>query len=79
MKRLLPLKVGDLIRIQNQTGPYPRKWDKNGTVIEVYQYDQYVVCIDGSDRITLFLAIKSFYASIHPCILPLKSNPQSRT
>ncbi|XP_060073014.1 uncharacterized protein LOC132552840 [Ylistrum balloti] len=52
-KRLLPLKVGDLVRIQNQTGPYPRKWDKTGTVIEVHQYDQYVVRIDGSGRITL--------------------------
>jgi hypothetical protein len=52
-KHLLPLKVGELVRIQNQIGPYQRKWDKNGTVIEVHQYDQYVVRIDGSGRITL--------------------------
>ena len=33
--RLLPqLKVGDLLRIQNQTGPHPLKWDKTGRIIE---------------------------------------------
>ena len=52
-KRLPPLKVGDLVRIQNQTGPYPLKWDKTGTVIEVRQFDQYVVKVDGSGRVTL--------------------------
>lgn len=52
-KRLPPLSVGDQVRIQNQTGPFPRKWDKTGTVIEVHQYDQYVVRMDGSGRVTL--------------------------
>ena len=66
-KRLLPLKVGHHVHIQNQTGPHPLKWDKTGIVIEVYQYDQYMVKIDGSNRTTLrnrkflrqFLPIKS--------------------
>ena len=48
---LPPLKVGDTVRIQSQTGPYPNKWDK--TVIEVRQFDQYVVKVDGSGRVTL--------------------------
>jgi hypothetical protein len=52
-RRLPPLKVGDSVRIQNQTGPYPTKWDKTGTVIEVRQFDQYMVRVDGSGRITL--------------------------
>ena len=52
-KRLLPLKVGDHVRIQNQTGPYPLKWDKTGTVVEVRQYNQYVVKKDGSNKTTL--------------------------
>ena len=52
-KRLPPLSVGDLVRIQNQTGPHPTKWDKTGLVIEVRQFDQYVVRIDGSGRITI--------------------------
>jgi hypothetical protein len=34
-KRLLPLVVGDHVRIENQTGPHPLKWDKTGVVKEV--------------------------------------------
>ena len=52
-KRLLPLVVGNHVRIQNQTGPHPLKWDKTGIVIEVRQYDQYMVRVDGSGRVTL--------------------------
>ncbi|XP_057312316.1 uncharacterized protein K02A2.6-like [Hydractinia symbiolongicarpus] len=52
-KRLTPLCVGDNVRVQNQTGPYPRRWDRTGSVIEVRQHDQYVVRIDGSRRVTL--------------------------
>ena len=50
---LPPLVVGDCVRIQNQTGPHPTKWDKTGIVVEVRQFDQYVVRVDGSGRITL--------------------------
>ena len=50
---LPPLSVGDCVRIQNQTGPHPTKWDKTGIVIEVRQFDQYVVRVDGSGRVTL--------------------------
>ena len=52
-KHLQPLVVGDHVRIQNQTGPHPLKWDKTGLVIEVRQFDQYVVKVDGSGRVTL--------------------------
>lgn len=52
-KRLAPLAVGDHVRIQNQAGQHPLKWDKTGTVIEVRQFDQYVVKVDGSGRVTL--------------------------
>ena len=52
-KRLAPLKVGDAVRIQNQVGHHPLKWDRTGTVIEVKQFDQYVVRVDGSGRATL--------------------------
>ena len=37
---LPPLKIGDNVRIQNQTGLHPTKWDKTGIVIEVRQFDQ---------------------------------------
>ena len=50
---LPPLKVGDCVRIQNQVGPHPNKWDKTGIVIEVRQFHQYVVRVDGSGRVTL--------------------------
>ena len=52
-RRLPPLRVGDHVRIQNQMGPQPRRWDRTGTVIEVRQFDQYVIKIDGSGRVTL--------------------------
>lgn len=50
---LSPLKVGDTVRIQNQVGPHPTKWDKTGIIVEVKQFDQYVVRVDGSGRVTL--------------------------
>ena len=52
-RTLPPLAIGDCVRIQNQTGPNPTKWDKTGIVVEVRQYDQYVVRVDGSGRVTL--------------------------
>ena len=52
-RRLPPLKVGHHVRIQNQTGNHSTKWDKTGVVVEVRQYDQYVVRMDGSGRMTL--------------------------
>ena len=41
------------MRIQNQTGPHPNKWDRTGIVIEVRQFHQYLIRIDGSGRQTL--------------------------
>ena len=52
-KRLHPLHVGDHVRIQNQIGNFPKRWDKTGTVIEVRQFDQYAIKVHGSGRVTL--------------------------
>ena len=52
-KKQPTLKVEDHVRIQNQIGNNPKKWDKTGIVIEVRQYDQYVIRVDGSGRVTL--------------------------
>ena len=54
-KRLPPLAVSDHVRIQNQIGPHPTKWDKTGTFIKVRQFDQYVyvIRVDGSGMVTL--------------------------
>ena len=52
-QHLPPLKVGDHVRIQNQVGPYPKKWSKTGSIVEVRQFDQYIVRVDGSGRVTM--------------------------
>ena len=52
-KRLPPLAVNDKVRIQNLRGTRPLKWDRTGEVVEVRQFDQYVVRVDGSRRPTL--------------------------
>ena len=74
---LPPLTVGDCVRIQNQTGPHPTKWDKTGIIIEVRQFDQYVVRVDGSGRVTL--RNRKFLRLYHPVIAraPLATLPSS--
>ena len=52
-KSLSPLHVGDRVRIHNRIGPNPNKWDRTGTVIEVHQFHQYLIKMDGSGRQTL--------------------------
>ena len=51
--RLQSLKVGDRVFIQNQTGNHPLRWDRTGLLIDVKQFDQYAVRVDGSGRVTL--------------------------
>ena len=52
-RTLPPLVTGERVVIQNQTGNYPRRWDKTGTILEPKGFDQYSVVTDGSRRITL--------------------------
>jgi len=52
-KALSPQKIGDNVRIQNQTSHHSNKWDWTGIVIEVYKFHQYLIRIDGSGRQTL--------------------------
>ena len=52
-KSLPQLDLGDRVLVQNQSGRFPKKWDKSGTVVEVRANDQYTVRIDGSGRLTL--------------------------
>jgi hypothetical protein len=49
---LSPLRCGDHVLVQNQTGRHPKKWDKTGVVIQVLQYHQYQVRMDGNSRVT---------------------------
>jgi len=83
-KQLKPLVVGDTVRIQNQTGQFPTKWDKTGCVIEVRQFNQYVVKVDGSGRVTLrnrkFLRkYTPVYSKPNPMNDMLNIIPQRRT
>ena len=52
-KALPSLEVGHRVAIQNQTGSKPTKWDRTGTVLEVRDFDKYIVKVDGSGRLTL--------------------------
>ena len=46
------MQCGDHVFVQNQTGTSPGKWDKVGRVVEILPFDQYVIKVDGSGRIT---------------------------
>ena len=52
-RQMTPLEVGNVVQIQNQTGPHKLKWDKSGVVVECLGNSQYKVKVDGSGRITL--------------------------
>ena len=52
-RHLPKLACGDLVFVQNQTGAHPNKWDRSGIVIEPKDYDQYLVKLDGTGRLTL--------------------------
>ena len=52
-KSLPNLEAGDRVAIQNQSGNRPTKWDRSGTVLEVRDFDKYIVKVDGSGRLTL--------------------------
>ena len=76
-RRLPSLAVGDIVRIQNQTGNHPLKWDKTGRVVEVRQFDQYLVRVDVSGRTTLrnrkFLRkYSAVYDATPPTQLPMR-------
>merc|ERR1712030_298547 len=51
-KKLVPLEVGMKVYVQNQVGNKPRRWDKTGTIVECKDFDQYLVKMDGSGRLT---------------------------
>ena len=52
-KDLPPLKNGDRVFMQNQTGNHPKKWDRTGTITECLQHNQYSVVNDQSGKLTL--------------------------
>ena len=51
-RALAPLKVGDTMMVQNQSGNHPLRWDKRGTAMKCEGFGQYQKMIDGSRRLT---------------------------
>jgi len=63
-KELVKLDVHDVVKVQNQVGNYPSRWDITGTIVEVKPYDQYVIKVHGSGRLTT--RNRKFLKKIHP-------------
>ena len=51
-KKLQALQVQDTVQVQNQVGNHPSRWDITGVVVEVRDFDQYMIKIHGSGRLT---------------------------
>ncbi len=51
-RSLPPLECGSRVWMQNLCGPNPTKWERTGWIVESLPYDQYLVRMDGSGRIT---------------------------
>jgi hypothetical protein len=50
---LKPLVLGQVVSVQNQTGPNKLKWDKSGVVVTLLPNQKYQVKMDGTGRIIL--------------------------
>ena len=51
-RQLTKLSVHDTVQVQNQMGNHPSRWDITGTIVELRPFDQYVIKIHGSGRLT---------------------------
>ena len=71
---LRPLYPGDKCYVQNQTGNYPKRWDRSGTVLEALEHDSYIVKVDGSGRLTR--RNRQFLRKFEPVSPRIPSPPQ---
>ena len=70
-----PLQVKDTVQVQNQVGNHPSRRDITGNIVETRPFDQYVVKIHGSGRLTT--RNRKFLKQITPyCPAPSPSNFQ---
>ena len=83
-KTLAPLKAGDNVFIQNQnpSSRNPTKWDRQGVVVTTGQFDQYLVRVLGSGRLTL--RNRRFLRKVPSCFaaakeIPCTTHPASRS
>ena len=80
-QELKPLILHDTVQVQNQVGNHPSRWDITGVIVETRPFDQYVVKIHGSGRLTTrnrkFLKkIKPYCPAPRPAIVPLKPDSE---
>ena len=52
-RELPELPIGSLVRVQNQSGNKPKRWDRTGLVVDVLPHQQYKVRMDGSGDVSL--------------------------
>ena len=77
-KKQKVIPVGDTVAVQNQTGRFPKKWDKTGTIVENQEFDKVLVKLDGSGRLTT--RNRRFVKKIvSPPDLPQRDSPQTST
>ena len=79
-RELKPLEIGDHVYIQNQVGNHPLRWDRTGIVVEIKDFKQYQVKVDGTGRVTLrnrksLRKFTPFYQSqkLNPPVIPKQS------
>ena len=48
IKVLKPLKMSDIVLVQNQAGRRGKKWDRSCVVVEILDHGQYRIKVDGS-------------------------------
>ena len=51
-KHLPPLSMGDTVMVQDQSTHKPGRWTKTGKIVEVHDFDSYLIKIDGSNTVT---------------------------
>ena len=74
-RNLQPLAVGDVCRVQNQTGHHPTKWDRTGIVVQINDNDQYIIKMHGSNRVTS--RNRKFLRKIQPLHSHCQTTPQA--
>ena len=72
-KLLSPLLIGDTVMVQDQSKQKPGKWTKTGTIVEVQDFDSYLIKIDGSNNVTK--RNRRFLRKITPYIEKILSPP----
>ena len=63
----------DTVQVQNHLGNHPSRWDITGVIVEKRPFDQYVIKIHGSGRLTT--RNRKFLKHITPYCAPSRPPP----